>query len=158
MKTLFNEPVYWIESHDGNIHARKLADRHYSRETKGSKQFVGAGEKIVLMSPNGDALFAWLRSKPEYRLDHIDGVNCTIFRNESSVLSSKLILEAEKFAREKWPGLKLFTYVSKTKVRSKNPGWCFMKAGWKLVGENKSGELRLFVKDFDEDTKTEVKE
>ena len=99
------------------------------------------------MSPNGDALFAWLRSKPEYRLDHIDGVNCTIFRNESSVLSSKLILEAEKFAREKWPGLKLFTYVSKTKVKSKNPGWCFIKAGWKYQGENKKGNLRLFVKD-----------
>ena len=147
MKTLFDEQVYWILSHDGNIHARKLADRHYSRETKGSKQFVGAGEKIVLLSPDGKAVFAWLRSKPEYRLDHIDGVNCTIFRNESPVLSSKLILEAEKFARQRWPGLKLFTYVSKDKVKSKNPGWCFMKAGWKLVGENKKGNLRLFVKD-----------
>ena len=146
MKTLFDEQVYWILSHDGNIHARKLADRHYSRKTKGSKYFVGIGEKIVLVSPDGKALFTWVRSRSEYRGDGIDGVNCQIFRNESPVLSSKLILEAEKFAIERWPGLKLFTYVSKTKVKSKNPGWCFMKAGWKLVGENKKGNLRLFIK------------
>ena len=147
MRSLFDEPVYWILSHDGNVHARKLADRHYSRESKGSKYFVGIGEKIVLISPDGRALFTWLRSRPEYRGDGIDGVNCQIFRNESPVLSSKLILEAEKFAVERWPGLKLFTYVSKDKVKSKNPGWCFIKAGWKYQGENKKGNLRLFVKD-----------
>lgn len=147
MISLFGEPVYWLVSYDGNFTARQLADRHYSRETRGSKQFVGAGEKIVLLSPDGKAVFAWLRSKPEYRLDHIDGVNCTIFRNESPVLSSKLILEAEKFARQRWPGLKLFTYVNKEKVQSKNPGWCFMKAGWRLAGQNKSGKLRLLFKE-----------
>ena len=148
MISLFNEPVYWIISHDMNPIAQRLADRHYSRKTPGSKKgFVGPGEKLVLLSPDGNAVFAWIRSDPTLRGDHIDGVNCTIFRNESPVLSSKLILEAEKFARERWPGLKLFTYVSKEKVKSKNPGWCFMKAGWKLVGENKTGKLRLFVKE-----------
>ena len=132
MISLFNEPVYWIISHDMNPNAQKLADRHYSRKNPGStKGFIGPGEKLVLLSPDGKALFAWLRSDPELRGDHIDGVNCTIFRNESPVLSSKLILEAEKFARQRWPDLKLFTYVSKEKVKSKNPGWCFMKAGLK---------------------------
>ena len=149
MMSLLNEPVYWIISHDMNPIAQKLADRHYSRKTPGStKGFIGPGEKLVLLSPDGKALFAWLRSDPELRGDHIDGVNCTIFRNESRVLSSKLILEAEKFARKRWPDLKLFTYVSKEKVKSKNPGWCFMKAGWKLVGENKTGKLRLFTKEI----------
>jgi hypothetical protein len=148
MMSLLNEPVYWIISHDMNPIAQKLADRHYSRKTPGStKGFMGPGEKLVLLSPDGKALFAWLRSDPELRADHIDGVCCTIFRNEGPVLSSKLILEAEKFAHERWPDLKLFTYVSKEKVQSKNPGWCFIKAGWKLVGENKTGKLRLFEKE-----------
>ena len=148
MLDLTNSKVYWLISHDMNPKAQELADRHYSRKTPGSKKgFIGPGEKLVLLSPTGDALFTWLRSRADYRGDKIDGVNCTIFRNEGPVLSSKLILEAEKFAHDRWPGLKLFTYVSKAKVKSKNPGWCFMKAGWKLVGENKSGELRLLVKE-----------
>ena len=148
MISLFDEPVYWVISRDMNPIAQKLADRHYSRENPGSKKgFIGPGEKIVLLSSDGNALFAWLRQDPELRLDHIDGVNCTIFRNEGPVLSSKLILEAEKFAHDRWPGLKLFTYVSKEKVKSQNPGWCFMKAGWKSAGENKSGELRLLIKE-----------
>ncbi len=148
MISLLNEPVYWIISHDMNPHAQKLADRHYSRKHPGSRKgFVGPGEKLVLLSPDGNALFVWLRADPALRGDHIDGVNCTIFRNESPVLSSELILEAEKFAHDRWPGLKLFTYVSKERVKSKNPGWCFMKAGWKPEGENKSGKLRLFVKE-----------
>ena len=148
MISLFDEPVYWVISRDMNPKAQELADRHYSRKTPGSKKgFIGPGEKLVLLSPTGDALFTWLRSRADYRGDKIDGVNCTIFRNEGPVLSSKLILEAEKFAHDRWPGLKLFTYVSKAKVKSQNPGWCFMKAGWKPAGENKSGELRLLVKE-----------
>ena len=99
MISLFDEPVYWVISRDMNPIAQKLADRHYSRKNPGSKKgFIGPGEKIVLLSSDGNALFAWLRQDPELRLDHIDGVNCTIFRNEGPVLSSKLILEAERFA------------------------------------------------------------
>lgn len=148
MLDLTNSKVYWLISHDMDPKAQKLADRHYSRKTPGStKGFMEPGEKLVLISPQGDALFTWLRSRPEYRGDRINGVNCQIFRNEGHELSSKLILEAEKLAREKWPGLLLFTYVSIKKVRSKMPGWCFIKAGWKFQGYNKSGELKLFVKE-----------
>jgi hypothetical protein len=147
MKSLLDEDTYWLISHDMNPICQKLADRHYSRKHPGSRKgFVGPGEKLVLLSSDGRALFVWLRSDPKLRADHIDGINCTIFRNESSILSSRLILEAEKFAKERWPNLKLFTYVSKSKVKSKNPGWCFMKAGWKISGENKSGKLVLLEK------------
>lgn len=147
MISLFGEETHWLMSHDMNPIAQRLADRHYSRKHPGSRKgFVGPGEKMVLLSSDGRALFVWLRSKPEFRGDHIDGVNCTIFRNESDTLSSKLILEAERYARERWPGLKLFTYVSKTKVASKRPGWCFLKAGWKQAGTNRNGKLLLFEK------------
>ena len=147
---LYGEMIYWIETHDGDPFMRELADRHYSREKPGSKCFVGVGEKIVLKTPDSKALFAWLYSDPKLRLDNLDGINCTIFRNESNVLSSKLILEAEKFAIEKWgknkSELMLFTYVNEDKVKSTYPGYCFKKAGWEYVRKNKSGKLRLFVK------------
>ena len=147
MLDLANSKVYWLISHDMNPKAQELADRHYSRKTPGSKKgFMGPGEKLVLLSPLGDALFTWLRSRADYRGDKIEGVNCQIFRNEGHELSSRLILEAEKFAWQKWPGLLLFTYVSTSKVQSKMPGWCFMKAGWKLRGYNRTGKLKLFFK------------
>ena len=144
-----NSNVLWLPSHDRNPRAQALADRHYSRKHRGAKEgFVGPGEKLVLMSPEGDALFAWLYSKPEYRADGLDGINCTIFRNEGTVLSSRLILEAEKWALMKWPkATRFYTYIAKTKVNSKRPGWCFLKAGWREVGVNKSGTLLLLVKE-----------
>jgi len=65
MISLFNEPVYWVISHDMNPIAQRLADRHYSRKNPGSKKgFVGPGEKLVLLSPDGNAVFAWLRADP----------------------------------------------------------------------------------------------
>ena len=127
-----------------NPTATRLADRHYSRKhPKSKKGFVGPGEKIVLLSCDEKAVFVWLHANPEMRGDHIDGINCTIFRNESPVLSSILILEAEKFAHERWPDKKLFTYVDPKKVKSTKPGYCFIKAGWKITGNSKNGLLLL---------------
>ena len=146
MITLLGTETFWLVSHDMNPIAQKLADRHYSRKTIGATTgFCGPGEKLVLLSGDGRALFVWLHAKPEFRADGIDGINCTIFRNESPILSSFLILQAENFARERWPGKKLFTYVNPKKVQSKKPGWCFIKAGWKQVGISKKG-LLLFEK------------
>ena len=145
-----NEKVYWIITNDKDPRAIALADRHYSRKTpKSKKGFMGPGEQIVLISPDGTAIFGWLKAKPEFRGDKIDGVYCSIFRNEGPELSSKLILEAEKFALQKWPDTKLFfTYVDPSKVRSKRPGWAFIKAGWKEAGTNKNGKLLLLTKEI----------
>jgi hypothetical protein len=131
--------------------AQKLADRHYSRKTPGSRSgFVGPGEKLVLLAADGRALFVWLHSDPRLRGDKINGINCTIFRNEGPYLSSELILEAERHAREKWPSLKLFTYVNPKKIKNKGkPGYCFIKAGWNQAGISKGG-LLLFVKGVQE--------
>lgn len=73
-----------------------LADRHYSRQTIGSPQFVGNGRKLVLRDTVGDVVFAWLWAA--YRADGEQGYNCTIFRNESARRSSDIILEAEEAA------------------------------------------------------------
>ena len=148
IKTLRGTKVLWLRSHDRDPGATKLADKHYSRKHIGAKEgFVGPGEKLVLLSPDGKALFVWLRCKPEYRLDGQAGINCTMFRNEGSELSSTLILAAEQWALHRWPQEKrLYTYVKKSAVQSSRPGWCFLKAGWRQAGQNKTGKLLLFEK------------
>ncbi len=50
--------VIWTVSHDANPDARKLADNHYSRKTKGATFFCGPGEKLVLITPDKETLFS----------------------------------------------------------------------------------------------------
>ena len=133
--------VIWTVSRDANPDARKLADNHYSRKTKGATFFCGPGEKLVLMTPDKKALFVWRKNK--YRQDGQKGVECTIFRNEGTRLSSKLIKRAVKLAREKWPGVRLFTYVDPSAIKSTDPGHCFKRAGWRKIGTNQNGKLVL---------------
>ncbi len=62
------------------------------------------------------------------------GVCCAIFRNEGAGVASELILAAMEIAWERWPGERLYTYVDDRKVRrSRQPGRCFLKAGWRYV-------------------------
>ena len=120
----------WLTVKDGNGQARALFDRHYSaRAKRTAKLFVGPGQKLVLMTPEADALFAWRLSK--YRHDGQWGVECTVFRNESQHRSSHLIQWAEMAAQHEWPWLvRMHTYVDPEKVKSRNPGYCFQCAGW----------------------------
>lgn len=139
MQTL--KPCIWDVVHDGNKKAQALADRHYSRKTVGASKFCGPGQILVLLGCHGYALFVWRKSK--YRKDGLKGVECTIFRNESAALSSYLIIEALKIARNRWPNENFFTYVNPSKIKSTDPGHCFKKAGWRKVGTNKTGKLIL---------------
>lgn len=102
------------------------------------QQFVGPGEKLVLLTENGDALFVWRKAIIDC-IPKQEGVNCAVFRNESQMLSSMLILEAERVAHCRWPGDRLFTFVAADKIRSSNPGCCFLKAGWRKCGKTKGG-------------------
>jgi hypothetical protein len=135
---------HWIGVKDGDDRARAIFNRHYSRHfyKDGRKplEFVGPGEKMVLLTQRCDALFVWRK--------FIDasgqrGVNCSVFRNESKLLSSLLIYEAEQMARNRWPGERLYTYVNSEKIRSTNPGCCFIKAGWRRCGLTKGGLVIL---------------
>ncbi len=54
-----------------------------------------------------------------------------------------MILEAELFAWERWPGQRLYTSIDAAEVRSVNPGCCFKKAGWRRCGETKRGLIVL---------------
>jgi len=109
---------------------RQLADRHYSRRTVGARQFAYSGRKLVLRDVGGSVLFVWMFPDPAMRMDGQEGYNNAIFRNESDRRSSEIILEAEWHAVQKWGPARAYTYIDPSKVRSRNPGYCFKQAGW----------------------------
>jgi hypothetical protein len=135
---------HWCHSADGDPISYRMYHRHYSSGKNPfpkQKQFVGPGEKIVLVGMMCPALFVW--RKERYRLDGQTGVNCAVFRNESDHISSDMIREAMDLAWERWPGERLFTMINPRKIRSTNPGYCFLVAGWRRCGRTKRGLLIL---------------
>lgn len=121
-----------------------LADSHYSRQKIGTKQFMPPGKTIVIRNPEGSLVFGWLSQR--YRDDGEDGFNCSIFRNESGLLSSEVIFACEAIALDIWGLGRFFTYVDPEKVLSPNPGYCFKKSGWKFVRRTADGK-HLLAKD-----------
>ena len=141
---------YWIGIHDGDLRALDIFKRHYSYrhrangKRRGNNTFVGQGEKMVLLTATNDALFVWRRGfQKMWGMDNQEGICCSIFRNEGSILSSTLIQEAMELAWSRWPSQRLFTYVQPSKIRSINPGYCFKVAGWMQCGWNKDGRLMI---------------
>lgn len=134
----------WTKVRDGNHTARTIFDRHYSRKRyadgREPMQFVGLGTKLVLLTPCARALFVWRKFISG---DGQQGVNCAVFRNEGAGLSSELIQAADAIAFERWPGERHYTYINTKKVRSSNPGYCFLKAGWRKCGITKWNRLLI---------------
>jgi hypothetical protein len=97
----------------------------------------------VLRTPDGRAV--WVSTWPiaQYVKHAWAGawVN-SLFRNEGSFLSSALIRDAVIATRAVWepPALGIVSFVDARKVRPKrDPGYCYLKAGWRHVGFTKSG-------------------
>lgn len=148
----------WVPILDGDPIAAAMYDRHYSSErsrarraARGTLQFVGPSERLVLMTPDRSALFAWRRH--DFRADGMSGVECSIFRNEGDHLSSDLIRAADALADRRWPGQLHFSYVDEGKTAARRSrynaaGACFAHAGWRLL-ERRSQErgLRLLVRE-----------
>jgi hypothetical protein len=152
---LFQTPTtltYWRRVPKFDRSAVWLADRHYSRRKVGSPQFMPPGQTIVLLSHDGLAVFGWWRPHPDAGIEAmngLDGWTCTIFRNESPVLSSTLILDAELIFAEEGYDIGpdgLITYVWDRKIRSANPGYCFKQAGWRTAGRSADGRKTLLQK------------
>jgi hypothetical protein len=145
---------HWMRTTKFDPVCAKLADRHYSRRKIGSPQFMPPGETIVLKTRCERAVWGWWRPHPDSgikAMNGLDGWTCTIFRNESDILSSELVLDAElalHAARVSCGPSGLITYVFDKKVRSTNPGCCFRKAGWKRTGRSADGKKTLFQKPF----------
>lgn len=143
-ETAFSMPGHWYGVRDGDPRAFALYQRHYSyrkyKSGRTNRLIAGPGEKMVLLTQGCDALFVW-RKFDDMR--HEPGVNCAVFRNESSIRASDLIREAMELAWARWPGERLYTYVNGKKIKSTNPGYCFKMAGWKTSGVTKGGLLIL---------------
>jgi hypothetical protein len=124
-----------------------LADRHYSRQTPGSNQFMGNGKKIVLRDNDGSVVFGWLWS--EFRNDGERGYNCAIFRNESDRVASETILECEALGRE-GVGAESRVYVHRPGEGEADDGarlsglrLVLYRAGWHFVKVTNSGKHLL---------------
>jgi hypothetical protein len=149
---MFEELGNWVGVKDGDPLALALYHRHYSyrpyKDGRKPKLFCGPGEKSVLVTRDYSALFVWRKFKS---MDNQAGINCSIFRNESPVLSSLLILEAEQLAWNRWPGERLYTYVDGGKTierrgKASLPGMCFIHAGWQACGITKDKGLIILEK------------
>jgi len=121
----------------------ELANRHYSREHP-SKAVGSPARLLVLRDTYGRVAFVWSWPRDGYRRDGQTGANCELFRREAGPLASELILESEGWVRQVWPDVRrFFTYVDPSRVRSPNPGYCFLCAGYSRVGVSASGKLLL---------------
>jgi hypothetical protein len=138
----------WRISHKYDPSARVFADRHYNQRNADSAQFVPPGRSVVLVRE--DAF--WISSWPfaEYVRHAWPGAwVCTAFRNEGPIRSSELIRAALAATRYHWPdppALGMVTFVDADKVRRKrDPGRCFLRAGFTRVGATARGLVALQI-------------
>lgn len=131
---------FWGRVERFDRRAAALADRHYNRQTHGSPQFAPPGRLLVLLTSPADAL--WVSVHQRHVRHAFPGAwVCSLFRNEDreAHASSDLIREAVACTRWKWgdpPPEGFVTFVDPARVRRKrDPGRCFLRAGWRLVAE-----------------------
>lgn len=145
----------WRLSHRFDRRALPLADAHYNRQKIGSPQFVPPGRCLVLLTDRCDAL--WATSWPLaqfvrhawpgamvnslFRRDH----RCPDFAHECLPKASELIVAATRATRSRWPELPdlgIVSFVDSAKVEHKRqPGRCYLKAGWTRVKNTEGGLL-----------------
>lgn len=139
--------MIWHESHRFDTPARLIADRHYNRQKPGTPQFVPPGRCMVLLADDERSL--WVTSWPfaEFTKHAWAGawVNSAFRREGGELLASEMIRQAVACTRAKWPDvpdLGMITFVDAGKVRHKrDPGRCYVKAGFRHVGQTKGGLL-----------------
>lgn len=144
------EQQRWHLSNRADPRARPLADRHYNRQKVGAKQFVPPGSCAVFLTEGASALWITSWPKGEYVQHGWPGawVN-SCFRNENRELhlSSDLIREAVAATRAfygKPPKQGMITMVDPDKTNHKrDPGRCYVKAGFKRVGVTQAGLIVL---------------
>ena len=153
--------VRWLISDKGDPVARRLVDGitvngapHYSRQTPGAKQWTRNGQNLVFVTANGLAVWCTFRPTPgkATRPDGLDAWECTMFRNEGGGLSSELIQEAHLLSLALWgatPRDGLITFIRPDRVRSRNPGYCYKRAGWAVNGAARDGKPRLRAPEVD---------
>lgn len=125
---------------------------HYSRRTPGSRTFTGVGQEIVLVTPAGDAVWAVVRQRTPAkrgsgasrgRSGTADPAPRYIWRNmlfrrmPTAARASDLIRAATEATYRHWaerygalPAERLRTEIGVAAVQSRNPGYCYLCAGY----------------------------
>lgn len=123
--------------------AATLADRHYSRRSRGSRQFMPPGRYVAFLEQGPLGFAVWTAVLNLYR-DELRWRN-TLYRNESGLLSSELVAWATLATYCEWlrvhgtlPSVPLRTevHVEATSARRSarhEPGHCYRMAGWREV-------------------------
>lgn len=146
--------MQWQVTWRADPRAAALADRHYSRQAPGTRQFTPPGRVVVLVTPGYDAVWAtsWPLAQYVNRGWKHAWLN-VLFRNEGAGLSSELIAEAVAATRWRWPDVPsegMVTMIDRAKVRRKrDPGRCYRRAGFLPVGETAGGLLVLQLRPED---------
>jgi len=142
--------MIWREVTRWDNATREIADRHYNRQKVGARQFVPPGRCLVLHAETASGRAFWITSWPfaQYVRHAWPGAwVCSAFRNEGAGLSSELIRAAVRATCWRWPDvpdLGMITFVDASKVRRKrDPGRCFLRAGFEHVGETQGGLVAL---------------
>lgn len=130
----------WLRTWKADPRLAALADRHYSRKTPGASQFAPPGLVLPLITPEGGAGWcSWITNFPDAEWLR-DAWACTLFRNEAQqfYLSSDLVTQAVAATVAAWgepPAGGTVTTVDPRKIRSANPGFCFIQAGFVRLPE-----------------------
>lgn len=142
----------WLITDKGDPLARAFVDGeltngipHYSRQTPGAPQFTRNGQNLVFVTRDYRAVWATFRPTPgkAVRPDKRDAWECTIFRNEGPILSSRLVREAVLLSIALWgplPSESLIIFIRPDKIRSALPGYCYRRAGWVSTTPSSDGK------------------
>lgn len=136
--------------------SRELADRHYNRQTIGSKNFAPPGRCMILYGANDTGRAFWITSYPfaEYVLHQWGGAFvCSAFRNEGLGVASDLIRLAVAHTLAYFPSspVGFLTFINPKKVKPimrrgvKKWGYTWERAGFQHVGESKSGMMAFLM-------------
>ena len=143
----------WCFSHRCDPAARRLADRHYNRQSIGAANFAPPGSCVVFITDCGRAF--WVTSAPyaEYVRHAWAGARvCSAFRNEGAGIASELIRDAVAASLAYYGNalpLGMVTFIDRGKVRPTmirgvpTWGYSYKKAGFREVGETQGGLLAL---------------
>ena len=141
--------MIWHITHRCDLAASALADRHYNRQSPGAANFVPPGRCLVLR--NQDATAVWVTSWPFAKYTHHAWAGAwvnSLFRKECDGLASEFIRDALAATRWYWPdvpALGMITFVDTRFVKHRrDPGRCYLKAGFRRVGITKVNRLLAF--------------
>lgn len=160
----------WRCVRKGHDRCRRMADRHYTRQTPGHPQWTRPGFNLVLYASDahGEACFVWWRPKWESglvgteRKDRLRVIECTMFRREGlAQMSSDLIIAATRALGTKQaesdlryetmgPVEWLITGIgsnatARGRSRKSRPGECFRRAGWEEF-EKRGGRADVWLR------------